>query len=48
MIRYLGDNLVAPDGAELYPFPSAQSASLNWPSIALGLFCVKVVLAELR
>ena len=43
MIRYLGDNVVAPDGAELYPFPSAQSASLNWLGIAPGPFCLERV-----
>ena len=40
MILSLGDNVMALDSAELYPFPSALSASLNWPSIALGLFCL--------
>jgi hypothetical protein len=40
MIRYLGDNVMALDGAELYPFPSAQSASLNWLGIAPSLFCL--------
>jgi hypothetical protein len=39
MILFHSDSVGIPDGAELYPFPSAQSASLNWPSIALGLFC---------
>jgi hypothetical protein len=42
MILFHSDSVVALDSAELYPFPSAQSASLNWPSIALGLFCVTV------
>jgi len=38
MILFPSDTLLALDSTELYPFPSVQSASLNWPSIALGLF----------
>jgi len=38
MILSHGDNVMAPDGTKLNPFPFVQSASLNWPSIALGLF----------
>jgi hypothetical protein len=39
MILFHFDNVMALDRTELYPFPSVQSASLYWPSIALGLFC---------
>ena len=38
MILFRGDNVITLDGAALYPFPAALYASLNWPSIALGLF----------
>jgi len=38
MILSRGDNVTTPDGAAIYPFPAAQYVSLNWPSIALGLF----------
>lgn len=38
MILFHSDSVVALDSAELYPFPSAQSASLNWLGIAPGHF----------
>ena len=39
MIQYHSDSVWLLDSAELYPFPSAQSASLNWLGIAPSLFC---------
>ena len=38
MILFPSDTLLVLDRTKLNPFPFVLSASLNWPSIALGLF----------